>query len=126
MESPPPATKRPLCSPVRYLIDGLGAIAPGVPVDLFKSLAHNLSMKPNAIRTSIDLPRDLHRRVHEAAARKGCSARKLILAGIERAVEEAKVSRPSRRLSLEQPLIRPAGRRINITNEEAYEVIELP
>lgn len=95
-------------------------------VDLFKSPAHNLSMKSNAIRTSIDLPRDLHRRVHEAAARKGCSARKLILAGIERAVEEAKVSRPSRRLSLDQPLIRPAGRHISITNEEAYELIELP
>ncbi len=95
-------------------------------VDLFKSLADNLSMMSNAIRTSIDLPRDLHRRVHEAAARKGCSARKLILAGIERAVEEAKVSRPSRRLSLDQPLIRPAGRRISITNEEAYELIELP
>jgi hypothetical protein len=47
-------------------------------------------MKPNSVRTSIDLPCDLHRRVHEAAARKGCSARKLILAGIERAVEEAK------------------------------------
>ena len=28
-----------------------------------------------SIRTSIDLPRDFHRRVHEAAARKGCSAR---------------------------------------------------
>jgi predicted DNA-binding ribbon-helix-helix protein len=95
-------------------------------IDLFKSSAHNRSMKSNAIRTSIDLPRDLHRRVHEAAARKGCSARKLILAGIERAVEEAKVSRPIRRLSLDQPLIRPAGRRISITNEEAYELIELP
>lgn len=77
-------------------------------------------MKSNAVRTSIDLPRDLHRRVHEATARKGCSARKLILAGIERAVEEAKVSRSSRRLSLDQPLIRPAGRRIGLTNEEAY------
>jgi hypothetical protein len=65
-------------------------------VELFKSLAHNLSMESNAIRTSIDLPRDLHRRVHEAAARKGCSARKLILAGIERAVEETKMSRPIR------------------------------
>jgi hypothetical protein len=97
-----------------------------IVLDLFKSPAHNLSMKPNAIRTSIDLPRDLHRRVHEAAARKGCSARKLILAGIERAVEEAKVSRPIRRLSLDQPLIRPAGRRIRITNKEAYELIELP
>ncbi len=39
-------------------------------------------MKAKPIRTSIDLPRDLHRRLHEAAARKGCSARQLILAGI--------------------------------------------
>ncbi len=83
-------------------------------------------MKPAAIRTSIDLPRALHRRLHEAAARKGCSARKLILAGIERAVEEAKPSRPRRRLSLDRPLIRPAGRRIDITNERIYELIELP
>ena len=85
-----------------------------------------VTVKPGAIRTSIDVPRELHRRLHEVAARKGCSARKLILAGIERAVEEAKPSRPSRRLSLDTPLIRPAGRRINITNEEAYELIELP
>ena len=98
---------------------------PKVLLTLSHSL-HNLGMKSNAVRTSIDLPRDLHRRVHEAAARKGCSARKLILTGIERAVEEAKVSRPSRRLSLDQPLIRPAGRRIRLTNEEAHELIELP
>ncbi len=83
-------------------------------------------MKSNAVRTSIDLPRDLHRRIHEAASRKGCSARKLILAGIERAVEEAKATRPTQRLSLDPPLIRPAGRRIRVTNDEAYDLIELP
>jgi hypothetical protein len=83
-------------------------------------------MKQNAIRTSIDLPRDLHRKLHEAAARKGCSARKLILAGIERVVEDASPARPVRRLNLEEPLIPPAGRRIALTNEEAYELIELP
>lgn len=83
-------------------------------------------MKANAIRTSIDLPRDLHRRLHEAAARKGCSARRLILVGIERAVEETKTVRPKRRLNLETSLIRPAGRRIDITNEKAYELVELP
>jgi hypothetical protein len=83
-------------------------------------------MKPHAIRTSIDLPRDLHRRLHEAAARKGCSARKLILAGIEHAVEAAKPARPKRRLKLDPPIIRPAGRRIELTNEKAYELIELP
>ena len=94
--------------------------------DLFKSQSDNSCMKPQAVRTSIDLPRDLHRRLHEAAARKGCSARKLILEGIERCVEESKTSRPKRRLSLDPPLIRRAGRRIGISNEEAYELIELP
>jgi hypothetical protein len=74
-------------------------------------------MKPDSVRTSIDLPCELHRRVHEAAAQKGCSARKLILAGIERAVEELKSTRPSRRLT-------PAGRRIRRTNQQAYELIE--
>jgi hypothetical protein len=83
-------------------------------------------MEQTAIRTSIDLPRDLHRRLHEAAARKGCSARKLILAGIERAVDETRPTRPKRRLSLDEPLIPPAGRKLNMTNEEIYELIEFP
>jgi plasmid stability protein len=83
-------------------------------------------MKPGSIRTSIDLPRDLHRRLREAAARKGCSARQLILAGIERAVEQAEPARASRRLSLDPPLIPPRGRRIDLTNEQIDELIELP
>jgi hypothetical protein len=83
-------------------------------------------MEPGAIRTSIDLPRNLHRRLHEAAARKGCSARRLILDGIERAVDEVRPVRPSRRLSLDRGLIRSAGRRISISNEEIYELIKLP
>jgi hypothetical protein len=84
-------------------------------------------MKPATIRTSIDLPRDLHRRIREAAARKGCSARKLILEGIERAVEETRVERPQRRLSLEESLVPPAGRHIrSLTNEEIYDLIEFP
>ena len=58
--------------------------------------------------------------------RKGCSARKLILAGIERAVEEVRTTRPRRRLSLDPPLIRPAGRKIRISNDEIYDLIELP
>jgi len=57
-------------------------------------------MKAKPIRTSIDLLRDLYRRLREAAARKGCYARTLLLAGIERAVEETKATRPERRLDL--------------------------
>jgi hypothetical protein len=83
-------------------------------------------MEKTAIRTSIDLPRDLHRRLREAAARKGCSARKLILASIEQAVEETAPARPKRRLNLDEPLIPPAGRKLDMTNEEIYELIEFP
>ena len=83
-------------------------------------------VKPGSIRTSVDLPRDLHRRLHEAAARKGCSARKLILAGIEHAVQQSEPTRPGCRLSLDPPLIPPAGRRIDLTNEQIYELIEFP
>ncbi len=83
-------------------------------------------MEHSAIRTSIDLPRDLHRRLHEAAARKGCSARKLILAGIEQAVAEPEPMRPPRRLNLDMSLVPPAGRHIDFTNEELYDLIEFP
>jgi hypothetical protein len=84
-------------------------------------------MKSRSVRTSIDIPRELHTRIHEAAARKGCSARKLILEGIERAVEEVKSERPPRRLSLDVPLIPPAGRHLrSMTNEEIYDAIEFP
>jgi len=83
-------------------------------------------MKPNAVRTSLDLPRELHRRLHEVAARQGCSARQLILAAIERAVETADPARPRRRLSLDPPLIASAGRRLALSNERVYELIELP
>jgi hypothetical protein len=79
-----------------------------------------------SIRTSIDLPKDLHRRLHEAAARQGCSARQLILASIEHAIAQAEPSRPRRRLSLEPPLIPPAGRYIDVTNEQIYDLIEFP
>ena len=45
-------------------------------------------MKHDSIRTSLDIPAPLHRQLHEAAARRGCSARQLILRSIERLVEE--------------------------------------
>ena len=84
------------------------------------------AMKPGSIRTSIDLPRELHRRLHEAAARKGCSARQLILASIEQAVAQAEPARPRRRLRLDPPLIAPAGRRIDLSSEQIYDLIKFP
>jgi len=84
-------------------------------------------VKSDSVRTSIDLPRPLHRRLREAAAQRGCSARQLILRSIERAIEENEPIRPRRRLKLNNPpLIRPAGRRIDLTNEQIYDLIEFP
>jgi len=74
-------------------------------------------MKPDSIRTSLDIPAPLHRRLHEAAARRGCSARQLILHSIERLIEE-EIAHPGQRVRL--PLVPAAGRQIRpVTNDEA-------
>jgi len=87
----------------------------------------NGSMKSGVIRTSIDLPLDLHRRLRGAAARQGCSARQLILASIEHVVEQTEPARPRRRLSLDPPLVRSNGRKpFDLTNEQIYDLIEFP
>jgi hypothetical protein len=83
-------------------------------------------MKAGSVRTSIDIPRDLHRRLHEVAARKGCSVRQLILANIEHAVQLAEPVRPRRRLSLDPPIVPSTGRKIDLTNEQIYDLIEFP
>lgn len=80
----------------------------------------------NSVRTSIDLPRDLHRRLREAAARMGCSARHLILQSIEHAVEQATSQRPQRRLTLDRPIVPSTGKPFDLTNEQIYDLIDLP
>jgi hypothetical protein len=80
----------------------------------------------DSVRTSIDLPRHLHRQLHEAAVRQGCSARQLILRSIERAMADAEPARPRRRLILDPPLIPPAGRRIDLTNKQIHDLIDFP
>ncbi len=75
-------------------------------------------MKRDSVRTSLDIPAQLHRKLHEAATRRGCSARRLILSYIERLVAE-ELPRESRRVSL--PLVPAAGRGVigDVTNDEA-------
>ena len=34
-------------------------------------------MKPKSVRTSVDLPRDFHRRLRKETTRKGCSMKHL-------------------------------------------------
>jgi predicted DNA-binding ribbon-helix-helix protein len=86
----------------------------------------NYVVNMDSIRTSIDLPRDLHRRLHEVAARKGCSAHQLILRSIERAVEESTPKRPRRRLNLDTPIVPSTGKPFDLTNEQIYDLIDFP
>jgi hypothetical protein len=83
-------------------------------------------MKPDCVRTSVDLPRDLHRRLHEAAARHGTSARQLILKSIEAALEETSPRRARHRLSLEEPIVPSRGKAFDFSNEELYDFIDFP
>jgi len=75
-------------------------------------------MKRDCVRTSLDIPAALHRKLHEAAARRGCSARQLILGYMERLVAE-ELPREPRHVSL--PLVPAAGRGIvgDVSNDEA-------
>lgn len=73
----------------------------------------------NTIRTSLDIPRDLHRRIHEAARRRGCSARALILSSIER--EVASPSGPRGRI--QAPIVRDKGKPVNPSHEQIYDVL---
>ncbi len=83
-------------------------------------------MKSGAIRTSIDIPRDLHRRLREKAVRVGCSARQLVLECIERGLDEPKPVRRKQRLSLDAPIVSARGKPFDLTSDEIDDLIGLP
>ena len=76
-------------------------------------------MPSRTVRTSLDIPEDLHRRIHEAAKRRGCSARALILSSIER--EVAIVSGTKGRVQV--PLVRGKGKPVNPSHDQIYDVL---
>ena len=80
-------------------------------------------MKRPTVRTSVDLPRALHRRLRQEAARKGCSARKLIIEALEKAIDKNPPVKPKKkgyRLDVTHGLFPRAGRVINPTYDEIY------
>lgn len=80
-------------------------------------------MKEESIRTTVDIPAPLYRKLKEQAAARGASVRQLVLAGV-RTVLLQKQRRGSKRL--EFPLIVSKGPKVNITNEAIYEHVEFP
>jgi predicted DNA-binding ribbon-helix-helix protein len=78
-------------------------------------------MKSKNVRTSVDLPRDLHRRLREEAKRRGCSMRQLIVNAIEQTIPPRRPAKKGR-LNLEHGLVRRTGKPLSMTNEEIYEL----
>lgn len=83
-------------------------------------------MKPGFVRTSVDLSDDVYRRLREAAANRGCSARHLIVSSIERTLEESRTARRVRRLDLKRPIVKSRGKPFRLTNEKIYDILGLP
>ena len=69
--------------------------------------------------TKPDLPEELHRRIHEAARRRGCSARALILSSLEREV----ATEGGGRCRVQVPLVRGGGEPVNPSRDEIYDVL---
>ena len=80
-------------------------------------------MPKNMIRTTVDIPAPIYRRLKEQAADQGCSVRDLVMHGIERVLLNPQ--RP-RRKPVKFPLIDSEGPKVELTNERLYELIEFP
>ena len=80
-------------------------------------------MKEQAIRTTVDIPASLYRKLKEQAAAQGRSIRELILLGVRVTLIEGKRPRSKR---VKFPLIASDGPKVDLTNEQIYERIEFP
>jgi predicted nucleic acid-binding protein len=83
----------------------------------------NAIMKEQAIRTTVDIPISLYRKLKAQAAAQGRSIRELILLGVRVTLVEGKRPR-SRRVKF--PLIVSDGPKVDLTNEQIYEHLEFP
>lgn len=80
-------------------------------------------MKPEVVRTTVDIPAPVYRKLKEQAAARGRSVRELILAGVRASLLEGK--RPQAR-RVRFPLIVSKGPKVSLTNEDIYERVEFP
>ena len=80
-------------------------------------------MKQQSIRTTVDIPAPLYRKLKEQAAAKGHSIRELVLAGVRIVLLEGQRPRPKK---VQFPLIVSEGAKVNVTNEQIYEHVEFP
>jgi hypothetical protein len=80
-------------------------------------------MKEQSVRTTVDIPATLYRRLKEHAAARGTSVRELVLAGVKTVLLQGQRPR-SRRVRF--PLINSSGPKVNVTSDQIYEHVEFP
>jgi hypothetical protein len=80
-------------------------------------------MKPKVIRTTVDIPAPLYRRLKDQADAQGRSVRELILEGANSTLLERKRPRTKR---VRFPLIVSEGPKVNLTNQQIYARVEFP
>lgn len=80
-------------------------------------------MKEDSVRTTVDIPAPLCRKLKERAAARGSSVRELVLAGVRSVLLQERRPRPRR---VRFPLIVSEGPKVNVTNEQIYEHVEFP
>ena len=80
-------------------------------------------MPPETIKTTIEIPTPLYRRLREQAARQGCSVHDLVNRGIDRVLLKPERNTRGRVVF---PLLRSNGPKVCLTNKRLYELIEFP
>jgi hypothetical protein len=80
-------------------------------------------VKPDSVRTTVDIPAPLYRKLKAQAAANRCSVRVLVLAGIRRVLVQGQRPRSEK---VQFPLIVSDGPKVDLTNKQIYEHVEFP
>ena len=80
-------------------------------------------MKPDSVRTTVDIPAPLYRKLKAQAAARRSSVRELVLAGFRRVLAQGQHPRSER---VQFPLIVSDGPKVDLTNKQIYEHVEFP
>ena len=80
-------------------------------------------MKRDSVRTTVDIPAPLYRKLKQQAVAGGCSVRELVLTGIRTVLLQ---SRGPKRKTVKFPLIVSEGPTVDLTNDQIYEHVEFP
>jgi hypothetical protein len=80
-------------------------------------------MKQECVRTTVDIPAPLYRKLKEQAAARGHSIRELVLAGVRGVLLQSQRPRPKR---VKFPLIVSDGPKVDVSSEQIYEHVEFP